>query len=159
MRYVFKRIGEALEILAHPDRYVRLDEELARALGELVQEDGGNSRTSSRRKAIGERMAVRRIAVDMLRFGMRYQWTSEENMRAWDQLTPRERAVAALVCLGYTNGEIGQRLVITVSTVKTHIRNVMHKFRLNGKLELKGVLRDWDFKKWEAEIGRQGPLQ
>jgi DNA-binding NarL/FixJ family response regulator len=57
--------------------------------------------------------------------------------------------VAALVCLGYTNKVIAKKLVVATSTVKTHIRHILRKFGLNGKLELKGVLREWDFSAWE----------
>ena len=149
MRYVFNRFGEALELLAHPERYVRLDADLAEALGEIVQENGSNGQTAPRPTAIAGRMAIRQLALDILRFGMRYQWTSHENALAWEQLTPREQQVAALVCLGYTNHEIAHRLVISTSTVKSHVRNILQKFRLNGKLELKGVLRDWDFSAWD----------
>jgi DNA-binding NarL/FixJ family response regulator len=39
--------------------------------------------------------------------------------------------------------------VISTSTVKSHIRNVLMKFGLNGKLELKTVLDDWDFSQWD----------
>ena len=151
MRYVFKRFGEALEIIIRPERYVRLDENLARKLESLVKavprEDGEPDPGG-----IQVRKDMRRMAVDILRFGMHYQWTSERNMRAWEQLTPREREVAALVCLGYANGEIAERLVISQSTVKTHIRNLLHKFELSGKLELKGLLSHWDFSEWEQFI-------
>jgi len=140
MRYVLRRFSEAFEILVRPERYVRLDDELARNLQELVREVEGN----------GKQMAVRRAAADILRFGMTCQWASEENLLAWEALTPREQEVAALVCRGYSNREIAQKLVIAVSTVKTHIRSVLRKFRVNGKLELKGVLKDWDFSGWES---------
>ncbi|MCJ7818538.1 MAG: helix-turn-helix transcriptional regulator [Syntrophales bacterium] len=144
-----KRFGEAFEIIIRPERYVRLDEDLARALQSLVRNNGEQDPLALEEGGGGEGIGVRQIAVDMLRFGMRYQWTAEANMRAWEELTPREQEVAALVCLGYTNGQIAQRLTISPSTVKTHIRNVLHKFGLNGKLELKGVLRDWNFSEWE----------
>ena len=157
MRYVFKRFGEALELLVHPERYVRLDPDLAEALGVVVQENGGNGQTAPRPTAIAGRMAVRQLALDILRFGMRYQWTSRENALAWEQLTPREQEVAALVCLGYTNDEIARRLVISTSTVKSHVRNILQKFRLNGKLELKGVLRDWDFSAWDDPENMDDP--
>jgi DNA-binding NarL/FixJ family response regulator len=134
---MLKRFGEALEILIRPGQYVRLDEEMASALQDLAPE---------------ERVAsVRQIAVDMLRFSLNYQWTSRENMQAWEKLTPREQEVAAYVCLGYTNRQIAQKMVIAPSTVKTHVRNLLRKFRLHGKLELRGVLKDWDFGPWDGE--------
>ena len=39
--------------------------------------------------------------------------------RLWDELQPRGREVTALVCLGYTNQEIAQRLTISINTVRT----------------------------------------
>jgi DNA-binding NarL/FixJ family response regulator len=145
MRYVFKRLAEAFEILIQPERYLRLDDDLTRALQDLVVD----SRVSRWRSIeAGDSISARKIAMDVIRFGMEYQWASEENARAWDDLTPREQDVAALVCLGYTNQQIAQKLVIAPNTVKTHIRHVLRKFQLHGKLELKGVLRGSDFSGW-----------
>jgi DNA-binding CsgD family transcriptional regulator len=150
MRYVIKRFAEALEIIIRPERYVRLDDEMVRALRDLL-EQAGETDWDDRMQNPAHPFDVRTLAQDMLRFGLRYKWTAIENMIAWDQLTPREQEVAAYVCLGYTNFQIAQRLVIARSTVKTHIRHVLTKFGLNGKLELKGVLRDWNFSRWENE--------
>jgi DNA-binding NarL/FixJ family response regulator len=146
MRYVFRRFSEALEILVRPDRYLRLDDDLIGALEEMMV-DSKVSHWPSLGK--GQPVTPRTIAMDVIHFGMEYQWSSEANARAWEALTPREQHVAALVCLGYTNKEIAKKLVIATSTVKTHIRHILRKFRLNGKLELKGVLREWDFSAWE----------
>jgi LuxR family transcriptional regulator, maltose regulon positive regulatory protein len=44
-----------------------------------------------------------------------------------DPLTPRELEVLHLVALGYSNGEIADKLVVAVSTVKRHINNVYSK--------------------------------
>ena len=146
MRYVFNRFSEALEILVHPDRYLRLDDELIRALQELVVD---SPRSYWPTLEDGQPITPRRIAIDVIHFGMEYQWASEANARAWEALTPREQHVAALVCLGYTNKGIAKKLVVATSTVKTHVRHILRKFGLNGKLELKGVLREWDFSAWE----------
>lgn len=143
---MFKRFSEAFEILIHPDRYLRLDDDLIQALQELLVDSRVGHWPSLRKD---QPITPRRIAMDVIHFGMEYQWASESNARAWEALTPREQHVAALVCLGYTNKEIAQKLVIATSTVKTHISHILGKFRLNGKLELKGVLREWDFSAWE----------
>ena len=78
------------------------------------------------------------------------QYTSNERLwKKWESLSPREKDVAALVCLGYTNKEIGGRLNISPQTVKTHLRNVLIKFNFRTRFELKLNLQGWDFSYWE----------
>ena len=143
MRSVFSRFTKAFEIIIRPGHYIRLDEELLRGLEDLVAYDVGRDPHEDVRSD-----EIRAIAGDMIRFGMRYQWTTKDNLMAWQKLTPRQRDVAVCVCLGYTNAAIANKLMISSSTVKTHIRNVLGKFKVDGKLELKGMLRDWDFSGW-----------
>jgi DNA-binding CsgD family transcriptional regulator len=50
--------------------------------------------------------------------------------------------------LNFTNRQIAARLQITPETVKTHVRNVLHKFDLHSKAELRRSLADWDFSAW-----------
>jgi DNA-binding NarL/FixJ family response regulator len=33
-------------------------------------------------------------------------------------------------------------------TVKTHVRNILHKFELRNKKQLRRALDDWDFHNW-----------
>ena len=47
-------------------------------------------------------------------------------------LTAREREVLALVAEGLTNAGIAKRLVLTVNTVETHVRNVLMKLDVPG---------------------------
>ena len=42
-------------------------------------------------------------------------------------LTPREREVLALLAAGMSNGEIGQRLVLSVGTVRVHVGSILAK--------------------------------
>ncbi len=42
-------------------------------------------------------------------------------------LSPREREVLALMARGLTNGEIADQLVVSLATVKTHVRSVLAK--------------------------------
>ena len=66
----------------------------------------------------------------------------------WRFLSPREQQVAALTCLNFTNRQIAARLMITPDTAKTHVRNVLRKFDLHSKAELRRALADWDFSAW-----------
>ena len=146
MRYVFKRFAEAFEIIIRPRQYMRLDDDSLRVLEELIEYDVGNENHGDVNTE-----EIRILAADVLRFGMQYQWTAIENMQSWRQLTPREKDIAACMCKGLTNQQIVQTLSISLGTVKTHIRHVLEKFKLKSKVELRRVLRDWDFSDWEYE--------
>lgn len=72
--------------------------------------------------------------------------------RLWTELTPREQQVAALVCLGYTNHEIAHGLTISINTVRSHVRNVLDKFQVPSKSDLRLILADWNFDNWIEEL-------
>jgi DNA-binding NarL/FixJ family response regulator len=50
-------------------------------------------------------------------------------------LTEREENVLALLAVGLTNNEIGERLYLSLSTVKTHIASVLTKLGLRNRVE------------------------
>jgi len=52
-----------------------------------------------------------------------------------EALTPREAEVLELVSRGLTNREIGERLYISVYTVKNHLRNILEKLHLKNRAE------------------------
>jgi predicted ATPase/DNA-binding CsgD family transcriptional regulator len=54
----------------------------------------------------------------------------------WHALTPAERDVVALVAEGCTNAEIGDRLFVSVNTVKTHLSHVYAKVDVSNRAEL-----------------------
>ena len=53
-----------------------------------------------------------------------------------DVLTNREREVAELICLGYTNSDIAKVLFISEYTVKDHTKNIYPKLGVHSRLEL-----------------------
>jgi len=97
------------------------------------------------------------IAADLLANAIARRRAAEANLLRWRELTPREQQVSALTCLSLTNVEIAKRLNISPETVKTHVRNVLSKFSLRSKSELRQILEDWDFSAWvEANVtGRE----
>jgi hypothetical protein len=42
-------------------------------------------------------------------------------------------------------------MIISVNTVKTHIRSIFSKFGINSKNELQAILSGWDFTEWSEE--------
>lgn len=52
-----------------------------------------------------------------------------------ERLSAREKEVLRLVANGYTSAEIGKRLLISVMTVNTHIRNIYHKLQVRTRAQ------------------------
>jgi len=53
-----------------------------------------------------------------------------------DDLTERERQVAALIARGKSNGEIASQLVVSKRTVEKHIANILSKLALTSRAQI-----------------------
>ena len=56
-----------------------------------------------------------------------------------ETLTSREREVLALMAEGLTNADIADRLVIGVSTVKTHVSSIISKLGVSSRTEASAI--------------------
>jgi DNA-binding CsgD family transcriptional regulator len=127
------RVLNSLKYLFQPDQFVKLDQPLSLALSRLAEE---------------EEQPLNEVGQKMLNFALQHRREATRSLETWQSLTPREKEITALACLGYTNKEIAEKLFISPATVKTHLRNAKRKFGLRSKLELRKTLSDWDFSNW-----------
>jgi DNA-binding CsgD family transcriptional regulator len=57
-------------------------------------------------------------------------------MYSLEILTKREIQILKLVCSGYSNNEISQKLFISEHTVKYHVVSVLKKFNVKNRVYL-----------------------
>lgn len=60
---------------------------------------------------------------------------SPEAMGRYDLLTPREREILRLLSRGLTNAEIADELIVSETTVKTHVGRVLRKLDLRDRVQ------------------------
>jgi LuxR family maltose regulon positive regulatory protein len=51
------------------------------------------------------------------------------------ELSDREREILLLVAAGLSNQAIAERLVISITTVKTHVGNIFHKLGVSSRIQ------------------------
>ncbi len=106
-------------------------------------------RASLQDLAIHEQRPVEEVAQDLLHQALLARQAEREIWRCWEDLTPRQQEVAALICLDYTSQQISARLNVTPNTIKSHIRQLLKKLGVHNRQELRKVLEEWDFSAWE----------
>ncbi len=116
-------------------RFFRFDQELVQPLRVLAER---------------ERRSEEEVAADLLYLALAQRDAAEANLQRWEALSPRQQQVVALTCLGYTNRQIAARLRISPETVKTYLRNILLKYDLRSKADLRQALSDWDFSAWDV---------
>ena len=114
-------------------RTYEIDESLQVTLSTLAQHEG---------------RPEHELIPDILAAGLSQYRSLEESWPKWESLSRRECDIAALTCLGYTNRQISARLSLSPETIKTHVRNVLLKFGVKSKAELRHILACWDFSGW-----------
>jgi len=98
-----------------------------------------------KRLADREGMRPDEMTVEILQAGIADRRAYHRSAKLWHTLTPKEQEVAAFICLNLSNDEIAERLCITRGTVRTHVRHILQKFRVDGRAEVREMLRWWQF--------------
>jgi DNA-binding CsgD family transcriptional regulator len=88
------------------------------------------------------------FANELLAAGLTQYFSKDELYQKWESLTPREKEVTAMLCLGYTNRQAAARMSISSETVKFHARNLFEKFGVKSRSQLQQLLSNWDWSPW-----------
>ena len=73
---------------------------------------------------------------DAVAYARRGRGQRQRPQTGWASLTAAELDIVRLVAEGYANAEIGQRLLISVNTVKKHLSHVYAKVDVDGRADL-----------------------
>lgn len=125
-----------------PQQIIRLDADLFLTLDDI---------------AAAQDRSVQALVLEVLH-GVVYENRAQKTIESqWESLTPRERQVTALTCLGYKNSEIANYLTISVNTVRSHTRSILEKYQVSSKAELRLLLATkWEFDTWlESQQGEE----
>jgi DNA-binding CsgD family transcriptional regulator len=96
-----------------------------------------------------EARPVEVLAEELLAYAVEQKQAAQRYWRCWNSLSRRQKEVVVLISRGYSNYEIARSLVISVETAKTHVRNILYKFNLHRREQLRTALASWDFRDWE----------
>lgn len=102
----------------------------AGAIGYLLKDATADELADAIRNAVAGRATLAPEATQAL-----IRQTLQDSHRLGDDLTEREREVLALMVEGLSNNEIAQRLVVSRSTVKFHVSNILSKLGASTRTE------------------------
>ena len=77
---------------------------------------------------------------DLVAAGLKQYLLREKLKPKWQCLTPREKDIARLIHRGFTNEQMAKRLSLSPETIKTHVANVLLKFGVKRKSDLRHML-------------------
>jgi len=95
-----------------------------------------------RRAAVGEPVLAPAVLARMMDHFATRPPVPARKPPGFDDLSEREREVLAMIGAGRSNTEIAEELVISMATVKTHVRHVFAKLALRDRAHAVVVARD-----------------
>jgi len=98
--------------------------------------------------AESEQRPAEDVHTDILLNAYEHRRNQEALYQRWQSLSPREKDVTALSCLGYTNRQIAARLNVSPDTVKGYIRQALGKLQVHSKTDLRLLFIHWNFNEW-----------
>jgi predicted ATPase/DNA-binding CsgD family transcriptional regulator len=121
-----ERFHDDTGLVRFPLQAERAEQHTAAARAQLDPDDAGTCWGEGTRLSLDEAVAYAR----------RGRGERGRPQVGWAALTPTEREIVRLVADGHTNAEVGERLFVSVHTVKKHLAHVYAKVGLSGRAEL-----------------------
>lgn len=69
-----------------------------------------------------------------------------EAAHCWEELSPRQKQVAAHIYRGDTTRQIAAELHVSQTTIKSHVEAIFRKFGVNRREALRAMLSAWDLR-------------
>jgi DNA-binding CsgD family transcriptional regulator len=88
------------------------------------------------------------ITANVYAAGVYHFQRRDELLALWRSLSLREQDVVAYTCLGFKNRYIAARMGISQETVKSYLRNIFNKLRVNSKADIRVLFADLGFEAW-----------
>ena len=88
----------------------------------------------------GDALISPEVTVDLLRRSRSARVADSDAAARVAGLTERELDLARLVARGLTNAEVAAALVISLSTVKTHLTNIQQRLGVRNRVEIAATL-------------------
>ncbi|HMD80983.1 MAG TPA: helix-turn-helix transcriptional regulator [Anaerolineales bacterium] len=80
------------------------------------------------------------LTSDLVAAGLIQYLATDELRPKWKSLSAREKDVAKLISQGLTNRQMAAQLSLSTETINTHVQNIMRKFGVDSKAELRHIL-------------------
>lgn len=103
--------------------------------------------------ANAQRKRPEELLTELVARGLEKSAVRQELEDGLETLTPKEREVLRLIVRGLTNRQIADRLFVTSETVKTHVRHILVKLRVDSKVSLRLLLLDLGMRVWNEDSG------
>jgi two-component system response regulator DevR len=124
-----------LMLTSFDDEEALLDAIMAGAAGYVLKQISGTDLVTAVRTVAGGQSMLDPGATTRLLARMRGESGHDEQPKALETLTGREREILALIGEGLTNREIGQRLFLAEKTVKNHISRLLAKLGVERRVQ------------------------